>query len=299
MIAGGLCRRGGDPLRPRLGSCGRPLHGLDHQYRPLAMVPGAGRAGVLRDRAGRLVERGGPRAKARLSLMFGQAAYVFASVALSGLFVNVIKMSARPGPAAADRPGRRALFRPADLRLSQRQLSVRPCHHGRRDRRHIDGLVSALVAAVRRARPVLRRDADRRRRRIIRPTSSPAFSSACSSRSAWRAGWPGAACVFRFVPGKILPAAAGARQENPCRDDSTAAASNLPAIRGILSDSAKSPFHDRPAGVGPAKVIRLDQRPILATSMHFVDSGQKSRMFGLGRACGSVVETRPDWRSGM
>ena len=32
-----------------------PLHGLDHQYRPLAMVPGAGRAGVLRDRAGRLV----------------------------------------------------------------------------------------------------------------------------------------------------------------------------------------------------------------------------------------------------
>jgi len=43
---------------------------------------------------------GGPRAKARLAALFGQAAYVFAAVALSGIFVNVVKVilgRARPG----------------------------------------------------------------------------------------------------------------------------------------------------------------------------------------------------------
>ena len=35
--------------------------------------------------------RGGARAKLRLAFMFGQAAYVFASVALSGLF-NAVKV---------------------------------------------------------------------------------------------------------------------------------------------------------------------------------------------------------------
>jgi membrane-associated phospholipid phosphatase len=43
---------------------------------------------------------GGHRAKARLAALFGQAAYVFAAVALSGIFVNVVKVvlgRARPG----------------------------------------------------------------------------------------------------------------------------------------------------------------------------------------------------------
>jgi membrane-associated phospholipid phosphatase len=43
---------------------------------------------------------GGPRAKARLAALFGQAAYVFSAVALSGIFANVVKVilgRARPG----------------------------------------------------------------------------------------------------------------------------------------------------------------------------------------------------------
>jgi membrane-associated phospholipid phosphatase len=43
---------------------------------------------------------GGLRAKSRLAALFGQAAYVFAAVALSGIFVNIVKVilgRARPG----------------------------------------------------------------------------------------------------------------------------------------------------------------------------------------------------------
>jgi membrane-associated phospholipid phosphatase len=50
--------------------------------------------------------RGGRRAKARLSLLFGQAAYVFSSVALSGLFVNAIKvLFGRARPRLLDQVG--------------------------------------------------------------------------------------------------------------------------------------------------------------------------------------------------
>jgi undecaprenyl-diphosphatase len=35
---------------------------------------------------------GGRRARVRLSLLFGQAAYVFAAVALAGIFVNIVKV---------------------------------------------------------------------------------------------------------------------------------------------------------------------------------------------------------------
>jgi membrane-associated phospholipid phosphatase len=50
--------------------------------------------------------RGGARAKARLSFIFGQAAYVFSSVALSGLFVNAIKvLFGRARPRLLDQLG--------------------------------------------------------------------------------------------------------------------------------------------------------------------------------------------------
>src|SRR5262249_13175621 len=35
---------------------------------------------------------GGRRAKLRLAFLFGQAAYVFASIALAGIFVNIVKV---------------------------------------------------------------------------------------------------------------------------------------------------------------------------------------------------------------
>ena len=50
--------------------------------------------------------RRGARAKARLSFVFGQAGYVFASVALSGLFVNVVKvLFGRARPRLLDQVG--------------------------------------------------------------------------------------------------------------------------------------------------------------------------------------------------
>ena len=50
--------------------------------------------------------RGGPRAKKRLAFLFGQAAYVFSSVALSGLFVNVVKvLFGRARPRLIDEVG--------------------------------------------------------------------------------------------------------------------------------------------------------------------------------------------------
>ena len=50
--------------------------------------------------------RGGPRAKARLSFLFGQAAYVFSSVALAGLFVNALKvLFGRARPRLLDQLG--------------------------------------------------------------------------------------------------------------------------------------------------------------------------------------------------
>ena len=50
--------------------------------------------------------RGGARAMARLSFAFGQAAYVFSSVALSGLFVNAIKvLFGRARPRLLDQVG--------------------------------------------------------------------------------------------------------------------------------------------------------------------------------------------------
>jgi membrane-associated phospholipid phosphatase len=50
--------------------------------------------------------RGGARAKARLSFVFGQAAYIFSSVALSGLFVNAVKvLFGRARPRLLDQVG--------------------------------------------------------------------------------------------------------------------------------------------------------------------------------------------------
>jgi undecaprenyl-diphosphatase len=50
--------------------------------------------------------RGGARAKLRMAFMFGQAAYVFASVALSGLLVNVLKvLFGRARPRLLDQVG--------------------------------------------------------------------------------------------------------------------------------------------------------------------------------------------------
>ena len=83
-----------------------PLHGLHHQYRPLAMVSGAGRAGVPARSAcptGRAAARAPRRA---FPSLFGQAAYVFSSVALSGLFVNAIKvLFGRARPRLLDQLG--------------------------------------------------------------------------------------------------------------------------------------------------------------------------------------------------
>ena len=157
----GLCRRGGDPLRARFGWC-RPS--ASWRGSPIS----AARNGIWCRRrwcSSRSAiadwSRGGARAKARLSFVFGQAAYVFASVALSGLFVNVVKvLFGRARPRLIDQVGAYH-FDPLTLRLSQCELPVRPLDHGRRDRRHPDRLVSALVAADHRARPVLRRDQGR------------------------------------------------------------------------------------------------------------------------------------------
>lgn len=50
--------------------------------------------------------RGGPRVKARLSFLFGQAAYVFSSVALAGIFVNIVKvLFGRARPRLIDEVG--------------------------------------------------------------------------------------------------------------------------------------------------------------------------------------------------
>jgi undecaprenyl-diphosphatase len=79
----------------------RLVHGSDHAaVRFMAWITNIGRsqwylvpAGLLFFAIG-LVDwsRRDARGKARLSLLFGQAAYVFASVALSGLLVNVLKI---------------------------------------------------------------------------------------------------------------------------------------------------------------------------------------------------------------
>ena len=50
--------------------------------------------------------RGGPRLKARLAFLFGQAAFVFSSIALAGIFVNVVKvLFGRARPRLIDEVG--------------------------------------------------------------------------------------------------------------------------------------------------------------------------------------------------
>ena len=152
--------------------------------------------------------RGGARAKARLSFVFGQAAYVFSSVALSGLFVNAIKvLFGRARPRLLDQVGAH-YFDP--LTLGYLNASF-PSGHSTTVGAIVGiliDLVSALVAADRRAWPVLRRDPDRGPGALSVRRGRQALSSACSFRSAWRAGWPDAAWCsasrrgksFRFRP---------------------------------------------------------------------------------------------------
>ena len=178
-------------------------------------------------------------------------------------------------------------FRPVHLRLSQCQLPVRPFDHGRRDHRHTDGLVSALVAADHRARPVLRRDPDRRtgalsvrRRRRLSPRPR-------SSRSSWRAGWPGAACCSvrsrKNPSGGSRPAA----QENRCRRDSSRAGNSAP--RPVPANVACRSS----GGVGPAKSFVLDQRPI----MHFDAFRDRGRSARVGWGC--IGSARDRWHRDM
>jgi len=93
----------------------RFVHGSDHAVvRFMAWITNIGRSQWYLVPAGLVFfaigladwSRRDPRGKARLSLMFGQAAYVFACVGLSGLLVNVLKiMFGRARPRLFDESG--------------------------------------------------------------------------------------------------------------------------------------------------------------------------------------------------
>ena len=101
-----LCRRGGDPLRARVR--------IARVVRFMAWITNIGRSQWYLVPAGLVFfavgladwSRGGARAKVRLSFVFGQAAYVFSSVALSGLLVNAVKvLFGRARPRLLDQVG--------------------------------------------------------------------------------------------------------------------------------------------------------------------------------------------------
>ena len=197
------------------------------------------------------------RGKARLSFLFGQAAYVFAAVALSGIFVNIVKvLFGRARPRLIDEFGA-YYFDP--LTLGYLNASF-PSGHSTT----VGAIVGILMIWYPRWSLLLIElglffAATRIAAQAHYPSDVVAgflvglFFSIALAR--WLAS---RGVVFRFVPGKTLPVGRAGFAKKIAAISDGAESAALPAPRAVAAG-----FGHRSVRLGPAKPFVLDQQRIM------------------------------------